>query len=83
VEFWHGSVPSLLSFLLMVAAGWVNRHQLVVIEFVQAENQLLKQRLRGKGRRFSDEERNPPPSALMFFAAAWFAYTWSREGRRN
>lgn len=52
-----GSVPPLLSFLLMVAAGWVNRHQLIVIEFLQAENQLLKQRLRGKHIRFSDAER--------------------------
>src|SRR4051794_21914636 len=41
----------------MVAAGWVNRHQLIVIEFLQAENQLLKQRLRGKRIRFSDTER--------------------------
>jgi transposase len=41
----------------MVAAGWVNRHQLIVIEFLQAENQLLKQRLRGKRIRFSDAER--------------------------
>jgi putative transposase len=52
-----GSVPPLLSFLLMVAGGWVNRHQLLVIEFLQAENQLLKQRLRGKRIRFSDAER--------------------------
>jgi len=52
-----GSVPPLLSFLLMVAAGWINRHQLIVIEFLQAENQLLKQRLRGKRIRFSDAER--------------------------
>ena len=52
-----GSVPPLLSFLLMVAAGWVNRHQLIVIEFLEAENQLLKHRLRGKRIRFSDAER--------------------------
>src|SRR6476660_2946538 len=52
-----GSVPPLLSFLLMVAAGWVHRHQLIVIEFLQTENQLLKQRLRGKRIRFSDAER--------------------------
>jgi len=30
-----GSVPPLLSFLLMIAAGWVHRHQLIVIEFLQ------------------------------------------------
>jgi len=41
-----GSVPPLLSFLLMAVSGWVYRHQLIVIEFLQAENRLLKERLR-------------------------------------
>jgi putative transposase len=52
-----GSVPPLLSFLLMIAAGWVHRHQLIVIEFLQAENRLLKDRLRGRCLRFTDAER--------------------------
>jgi len=52
-----GPAPPLLSFLLMVAAGWVHRHQLIVIEFLQAENRLLKDRLRGKCIRFTDAER--------------------------
>ena len=52
-----GSVPPLLSFLLMIAAGWVQRHQLIVIEFLQAENRLLKARLRGRRIRFTDAER--------------------------
>jgi len=52
-----GSVPPLLSFLLMAVSGWVCRHQLIVIEFLQAENQLLKERLRGKRIRFTDAER--------------------------
>src|SRR3979411_1218514 len=43
-----GSMPPLLSFLLMIVSGWVHRHQLIVIELLQAENQLLKKRLRGK-----------------------------------
>jgi hypothetical protein len=34
------SAPRLLSFLLMIAAGWVHRHQLIVIEILQAENRL-------------------------------------------
>jgi putative transposase len=51
------SVPPLLSFLLMIAAGWVHRHQLIVIEFLQAENQLLKDRLRGRRIRFTDADR--------------------------
>jgi transposase InsO family protein len=41
----------------MIAAGWVHRHQLIVIEFVQAENRLLKDRLRGRRIRFTDAER--------------------------
>src|ERR1700704_6653011 len=52
-----GSVPPLLTFLLMVVSGWVHRHQLIVIEFLQAENRLLKERLRGKRIRFTDAER--------------------------
>src|SRR5216683_2129914 len=52
-----GSVPPLFSFLLLIAAGWVHRHQLIVIEFLQAENRLLKDRLRERRIRFTDAER--------------------------
>lgn len=52
-----GPIPPLLSLFLMVAAGWVNRHQLIVIEFLQTENRLLKERLRGRRIRFTDAER--------------------------
>src|SRR6202795_4951443 len=52
-----GSVPPLLSFLLMIVSGWVHRHQLLVIGFLQAENRVLKERLRGKRIRFTDAER--------------------------
>ena len=54
-----GSVPPLLSFLLVIAGGWVHRHQLIVIDFLQAEkeNRLLKDRLRGGGIHFTDAER--------------------------
>jgi putative transposase len=41
----------------MIAAGWVHRHQLIVIEFLQAENRLLKERLPGRRIRFTDAER--------------------------
>jgi hypothetical protein len=52
-----GFTSPLLSFLLMMVSGWVHRHQLIVIEFLQAENRLLKERLRGKRIRFTDAER--------------------------
>ncbi|MPZ46443.1 MAG: transposase [Betaproteobacteria bacterium] len=50
-------MPPLLVFLLMLVSGWIHRQQLVVIEFLHAENRLLKQRLRGKRIRFSESER--------------------------
>src|SRR5437588_12795535 len=52
-----GSVSPLLSFLLMALSGWVHQHQLIVIEFLQTENRLLKDRLRGKRIRLTDAER--------------------------
>ena len=51
------SVSPLLTFLLMAVSGWVHRQQLLVIEFLQAENRILKERLRGKRIRFIDAER--------------------------
>jgi transposase InsO family protein len=41
----------------MIVSGWVHRHQLVVIEFLQAENRLLKEKLCGKRIPFTDAER--------------------------
>ena len=52
-----GSGSLLLSFLLLMVSGWVHRHQLTVIKFLQAENRLLQERLRGKRIRFIDAER--------------------------
>jgi len=38
-------------------AGWVNRHQLNVIDYLQEENRVLKERLGGRRIRFTDAER--------------------------
>ena len=38
-------------------AGWVNRHQLDVIEYLQEENRVLKERMGGRRLRFTDAER--------------------------
>jgi len=51
------SVPPLLTYLLMIVSGWVQRRQLIVIQYLQAENRLLKARLAGTRIRFSDAER--------------------------
>ncbi len=45
------------SFLLVTLAGWINRQQLEVIEYLKEENRVLKDRLGGKRIRFTDKER--------------------------
>ena len=47
----------LLQFLMMIFAGWVNRHQQDVIEYLQEENQDLRERLDGNRLRFTDLQR--------------------------
>lgn len=44
-------------FLVTLLAGWINRRQLEVIEYLKEENRLLKERLGGQRLRFTDAER--------------------------
>ncbi len=44
-------------FLLITFAGWINRHQQDVIDYLLDENQVLKGQLRGRRLRLSDDER--------------------------
>ena len=37
-----------LQFLMMILAGWVHRHQLDVIEYLQEQNRALREQLGGK-----------------------------------
>ena len=50
-------LPQPLQMLLLVFAGWVNRHQLDVIEYLQEENRVQKERMGGRRLRFTDAER--------------------------
>ena len=52
-------LPLLLPFqlVLLMFAGWVNRHQLDVIKYLQEENRVLKKRLGGRRLCFTDAER--------------------------
>ena len=43
--------------LLVCLAGWINRHQLDVIAYIQEENKILKSKLKGKRIRFTNDER--------------------------
>ena len=46
-----------LQFLLIAVAGWMNRHQQAVIEYLQEENRILLEQLGGKPKRFTDVQR--------------------------
>jgi len=46
-----------LHFLLFTFAGWINQHQQAVIEYLQEENRVLKEQLRGKRLRLTDHQR--------------------------
>jgi hypothetical protein len=55
-----GSVPPVLSFLLMAVSGWFHRRHLSIIELLQAENRLVEEKMKGKRIRFTDAERALP-----------------------
>ena len=46
-----------LQFLLLIFAGWVNREQQKVIDYLRTENRVLKSRLSKRRIRFTDAER--------------------------
>ena len=45
---------NLLQFLLMLAAGWLQRQQAATIEYLKAENRVLRERLGGRRIVFTD-----------------------------
>ena len=51
------SKPSPLAFIIFLLAGWISRQQLIAIEYLKAENRMLRERLKGRSLRFSDKER--------------------------
>ena len=46
-----------LQFLALICAGWVNRHQQDVIDYLQEENRALREQLGGRQLRFTDQQR--------------------------
>jgi predicted transcriptional regulator len=43
--------------LLVTLAGWVNRHQQQIIEYLVEENRILKEQLKGRRVRLTDDQR--------------------------
>ncbi len=50
-------MPPWLQFLILVFAGWVNRRQLQAIDYLKAENRILREQLGGRPLRFTDAQR--------------------------
>jgi transposase InsO family protein len=48
---------TLLQFLLMLVAGWLQRQQVATIDYLKAENRMLRERLGGRRIIFTDAER--------------------------
>ena len=48
---------NLLHFLAIVVAGWVNRHQQAIIEYLMEENRIFKHQLQGRRLHLSDSDR--------------------------
>ncbi len=46
-----------LQFMLMLFAGWVNRRQLNMIDYLKEENRVLREQLGGGKLRFTDDQR--------------------------
>ena len=50
-------MPPILHVLAVVLAGWLNRHQQRVLDYLLEENRILKRQLRGRRLRLSDTDR--------------------------
>src|SRR4051794_8175958 len=44
-------------FVLIALAGWMNQHQLQMIEYLREENRVLRGQLRGRRVQFNDDQR--------------------------
>jgi hypothetical protein len=47
-----------LQFLPLVFVGWVNRHQLEIVEYLQEEDRVLREQLGDRRLRFADAQRH-------------------------
>jgi hypothetical protein len=45
------------SFVVTTIAGWINRHQQQVIEYLMEENRVLREQIGSQRLRFSDDQR--------------------------
>src|SRR5712692_10743830 len=44
-------------FVLIAVAGWMNQHQLQIIDYLKEENRVLREQLGGRRLRLTDDQR--------------------------
>jgi hypothetical protein len=66
-------------FLRIAVAGWMNQHQLLVIDYWREENRMLQTPLGGRRLRFTDGQRR----SLAAQAKGWDASGWRRSPRSS
>src|SRR5215472_7122320 len=44
-------------FVLVAVGGWMNQHQLQIIDYLREENRVLREQLSGRRVRFNDDQR--------------------------
>ena len=44
-------------FVLIAVGGWMNQHQLQIIDYLREENRVLREQLGGRRMRFNDGQR--------------------------
>jgi putative transposase len=91
-------LPFPLQICVLMLAGWINRRQLDVIEYLEEENRILKERLVGRRIRFTDAERRrlarkaralgskglrEPPDTLLRWYRSLIARKWNYSHRRG
>ena len=59
-----------MGILLVMVAGWINRHQRDVVEYLKEENKVLREKLGGKRVLLNDNHR------------MWLAHLGKRLGRK-
>ena len=64
-----------LQFLLLVLVGWANRRQLEVLDDLKEENRVLREQLRGRRLRFTDEHGGAWPGR----ARSWADVRWMKS----
>ena len=50
-------MPHALHFLVFTVAGWLNRHQEDLIDYLREENRILQEQLGGRALRLTDAQR--------------------------